>query len=226
LGLASLVVSALAGTAANDLANVARDQFALLSEARSAARIKKINDEVAEITRLRAEPSAATAYVGALVLKTVIPSALAAIFSVATALVPAGKNGHPSTDQYVAGGLAFVTLAFGAYAATRAVRSCRRIYDAAWYGRGTARQLSRLKASRDRVRQGDRTRSGGRVVVTIHRAGDSDQTLADFLEAEQIGKHDKPDQEVDPDQEPGVDTALEERASAPTPPRPSGPCQS
>jgi hypothetical protein len=142
--LLGLAVSVVAGAASSRFGPVVRDQFARRSDARRTARVKKIEDAVAFISRLQQEPSAASAYVGMLMLKTVLPSALAAIFSVVTVYLPAGKHGQPSIDQYVAGAAAFVTLAFGAYAASRAVSSCRSIYDPPWYDERTARQLRKL----------------------------------------------------------------------------------
>ena len=88
-----LVRAAVVGAAGQLLGPVVRDVLARQSSGRRQARIAKINAEAAEMSRLRDQPSAATAYVGMLMLKTVIPSALAAILSTVKVLLPARAVG-------------------------------------------------------------------------------------------------------------------------------------
>jgi hypothetical protein len=143
LYLIGLPTALVLGIMGNLLTPMARKALVARSTKRRNKRIMQIREGIKLVERLRAEPSAAAAFVGRrLMLVVALFTLVAAINTVALVLLYI--NLSPITLTRAISAIALVLLLYVTFIFTRETNFCKAIYAREWYVRKTAGQLREL----------------------------------------------------------------------------------
>jgi len=108
-------------------------------------RIKVILADREHLDWLRAEPAAAVAKVGRLLLPTFASLASTALFgAVGLVLTPQRATTTTRDIYYASATLGVIAIALAGFLTLRSAGFCRKLYDPDWYGRKTASELAKL----------------------------------------------------------------------------------
>jgi hypothetical protein len=143
LYLIGLPTALVLGIVGNLLTPIVRNALVARSAKRRDKRIAEIRQHVKFVERLRAEPSAATAYLCRRVMAVVCIFTLTAAIN-AAALILVDNNATSTATTIAISLVALTALAVAVYDLKTAMDSCAEIYATKWYAARTKAQLRKV----------------------------------------------------------------------------------